>query len=288
MPAPALAGQLASPGTDTILPVQHQGEVLGALSVTKHPGEALTPTEARLLSDLAGRVGLVLRNVGLWEQLSARLAEIRAFRQRLVAAQDAERRRIERNIHDGAQQQLVALAIKLSLTESMIGEDSAAEREMLAELREEARTAVEELRDLARGIYPPLLVGEGLIPALRAQAARSPVPTVLENAGRIGRYQQDIEAAVYFCVLEALQNVAKYSGADGALVRLGIDGDDLEFEVSDDGIGFDLGARALGSGLQGIADRVGTRGGTLKVRTAPGEGTVIRGRLPAVPAETAA
>ena len=287
MSAPAAAGQLASPGTDTILPVQHQGEVLGALSVTKRPGEALTPTEARLLSDLAGQVGLVLRNVGLWEQLSARLAEIQASRQRLVAAQDAERRRIERNIHDGAQQQLVALAIKLSLTESMIGDDSAGEREMLAELREEASTAVEELRDLARGIYPPLLVGEGLIPALRAQAARSPVPAVLDADG-IGRYPQDVEAAVYFCVLEALQNVAKYSGADGVLVRLGIDGDDLEFEVSDDGVGFDLGARAFGSGLQGIADRVGTRGGTLKVSTAPGEGTVIRGRLPAVPVETAA
>jgi signal transduction histidine kinase len=108
------------------------------------------------------------------------------------------------------------------------------------------------------------------------------------DADGIGRYPQDVEAAVYFCVLEALQNVAKYSGADGVLVRLGIDGDDLEFEVSDDGVGFDLGARAFGSGLQGIADRVGTRGGTLKVSTAPGEGTVIRGRLPAVPVETAA
>ena len=158
-----------------------------------------------------------------------------------MAAQDAERRRIERNIHDGAQQQLVALAIKLSLTESMIGEDSAAEREMLAELREEASTAVEELRDLARGIYPPLLVGEGLIPALRAQPAGHQyrqcwMPTASGlSAGHRGRR--------LLLRIEALQNVAKYSGADGG-GRLGIDGDDLEFEVSDDGIGFDLGARA--------------------------------------------
>ena len=125
---------LACPGTDRILPVRHQGELLGALSVTKRPGDSLTPTEGRLLEDLAAHVGLVLRNVGLWEELTARLEDIRASRRRLVAAQDAERRRVERNIHDGAQQHLVALAIKLSLVESMIGVDPAGEREMLSEL----------------------------------------------------------------------------------------------------------------------------------------------------------
>src|SRR6185295_14968695 len=126
-PAPANADVPAYPGADRILPVRYQGEVLGALSVSKRPGEALTPTEDRLLADLAGQVGLVLKNAGLREQLLARLEEIRASRLRLVAAQDAERRRIERNIHDGAQQQLVALAIKLSITESMIGTDTEGE-----------------------------------------------------------------------------------------------------------------------------------------------------------------
>src|SRR4029077_13179052 len=157
-PDPATPGDVpAYAGADLILPVRYQGEVLGALSVSKRPGEALTPTEDRLLADLAGQVGLVRKSAGLREQLLARLEEIRASRLRLVAAQDAERRRIKRNIHDGAQQQLVALAIKLSITESMIGTDTEGERELLAELRQDAAGAVEELRDLARGIYPPLL-----------------------------------------------------------------------------------------------------------------------------------
>jgi len=273
------AGVPAYPAADRILPVRYQGEVLGALSVAKRPGEALTPTEDRLLADLASQVGLVLKNAGLREQLLARLDEIRASRLRLVAAQDAERRRIERNIHDGAQQQLVALAIKLSITESMIGTDTEGERELLAELREDAAGAVEELRDLARGIYPPLLASRGLAAALEAQARKAPVPTSVTADG-VGRYQQDVEAAVYFCVLEALQNVAKYAGARRAEVRLAASGHDLRFEVTDDGAGFDPASRGYGTGLQGMADRLHAHGGSLDVRSAPGAGTTIAGRLP--------
>jgi signal transduction histidine kinase len=271
-------GRLAVPGADRVLPVRYQGEVLGALSVGKRPGESLTPAEDKLLADLAAQAGLVLRNVGLWEQLTARLEEIRASRQRLVAAQDEERRRIERNIHDGAQQQLVALTIKLNLTEGLIGTDPEAERELLAELRQDAASAVADLRDLARGIYPPLLAGEGLAAALRAQAARSAVPTSVE-AGDIARYPQDVEAAVYFCVLEALQNVAKYAGASSARVRLAASGDELRFEVADDGAGFDPGTKAFGTGLQGMADRLSAHDGVLDVRSSPGAGTVVSGRL---------
>ena len=279
-PARATAADVpAYPAADRILPVRYQGEVLGALSVSKRPGEALTPTEDRLLADLAGQVGLVLKNAGLREQLLARLEEIRASRLRLVAAQDAERRRIERNIHDGAQQQLVALAIKLSITESMIGTDTEGERELLAELREDAAGAVEELRDLARGIYPPLLAGEGLVTALQAQARKAAVPTSVTADG-VGRYQQDLEAAVYFCVLEALQNVAKYAGATRAEVRLAASGHHLRFEVTDDGAGFDPESRGYGTGLQGMADRLHAHGGSLDVRSAPGAGTTIAGRLP--------
>ena len=212
------------------------------------------------------------------EQLLARLEEIRASRQRLVAAQDAERRRIERNIHDGAQQQLVALAIKLSITESMIGTDTEGERELLAELREDAAGAVEELRDLARGIYPPLLAGEGLVTALQAQARKAPVPTSVTADG-VGRYPQDVEAAVYFCVLEALQNVAKYAGATRAEVRLAISGHDLTFEVTDDGAGIDPGREGYGTGLQGMADRLHAHGGSLAVRSSPGRGTTVAGRI---------
>ncbi len=272
------AGELAIPGADLTLLVRYQGEVLGALSVIKRPGESLTPAEVRLLAGLAAQAGLVLRNVGLWEQLTARLEEIRASRQRLVAAQDEERRRIERNIHDGAQQQLVALTIKLNLAEGLIGTDADGERELLAELRQEAAGAVEDLRDLARGIYPPLLASQGLVAALQAQAAKSPVPTSLDTDG-IERYPQDVEAAVYFCVLEALQNVAKYAGASRARVRLEASGDQLLFEVADDGAGFDRGTKAFGTGLQGMADRLGAHGGILDVRTSPGTGTVITGRL---------
>jgi signal transduction histidine kinase len=271
-------GRLAVPGADRVLAVRYQGEVLGALSVSKRPGESLTPAEDKLLADLAAQAGLVLRNVGLWEHLTARLEEIRASRQRLVAAQDEERRRIERNIHDGAQQQLVALTIKLNLTEGLIGTDPEGERELLAELRQEAASAVEDLRDLARGIYPPLLAGEGLAAALRAQAAKSPVPTSVE-AGDIARYPQDVEAEVYFCVLEALQNVAKYAGASSARVRLAASGDELRFEVADDGTGFDPGPKAYGSGLQGMADRLSAHGGVIDIRSSPGAGTVIAGRL---------
>jgi signal transduction histidine kinase len=271
-------GRLAVPGADRVLPVRYQGEVLGALSVGKRPGESLTPAEGKLLADLAAQAGLVLRNVALWEQLTVRLEEIRASRQRLVAAQDEERRRIERNIHDGAQQQLVALTIKLNLTEGLIGTDPEGERELLAELRQDAACAVEDLRDLARGIYPPLLAGQGLVAALRAQAAKSPVPTSVDADG-IARYPQDVEAAVYFCVLEALQNMAKYAGASSARVRLAACGDELRFDVTDDGAGFDPNAKAYGTGLQGMADRLSAHDGTLDVQTSPGAGTVVTGRL---------
>jgi len=278
-PARATAADVPAYAADRILPVRYQGEVLGALSVSKRPGESLTPTEDRLLADLAAQVGLVLKNAGLREQLLARLEEIRASRLRLVAAQDAERRRIERNIHDGAQQQLVALAIKLSITESMIGTDVEGERELLAELRQDAAGAVEDLRDLARGIYPPLLASMGLVASLEAQARKAPVPTSVTADG-VGRYPQEVEAAVYFCVLEALQNVAKYAGASRAEVRLAGSGHDLRFEVTDDGTGFDPQSRGYGTGLQGMSDRLHAHSGTLDVRSAPGAGTTVAGRLP--------
>ena len=277
------AGPPAVAGADRTLAVAHQGEMLGALSVSKRPGEPLTPTEDKLLASLAAQAGLVLRNVGLRAELLARLEDIRASRQRLVAAQDEERRRIERNIHDGAQQQLVALAIKLNLTESLIGTDAEGERELLAELRQQAVDAVEELRDLARGIYPPLLAGEGLAAALRAQARKSPLP-ISVTADGVRRYPQEVEAVAYFCVLEALRNVSKYASASRAQVRLTSAGDDLVFTVMDDGTGFDLGKRTYGTGLQGMIDRLSAIGGTLDVRTSPGADTIVAGRIPAAAA----
>jgi signal transduction histidine kinase len=294
---PAVAEQMAAiqaagdappqvAGADRVRLVRHQGEVLGALSLRKRPGERLTPTEERMLGDLAAQAGLVLRNLGLTEQLLERLEEVMASRQRLVAAQDEERRRIERNIHDGAQQQLVALAIKLTLTESLIGVDEQGERELLAELSADAAEAVENLRDLARGIYPPLLAERGLVAALRAQAAKVPAPVDIEANGVSG-LSVETEAGLYFCIMEGLQNAVKYAGAGRVTIELNQSGGQVSFEVRDDGTGFDLTAKVAGTGLQGIGDRLAALGGTLDVRSAPGAGTTVAGSVPLAVAELA-
>jgi signal transduction histidine kinase len=207
------------PGATTAFEVSHGGERLGALTLAKRPGEALTPVERRLAAQLAAQAGLVLHNAGLTEQLKERMAELLASRKRIVEAADGERRRLERNIHDGAQQQLVALSVMARLAETTVDSDKDSARAMVVQAQADATDALENLRDLARGIYPPLLAERGLAAALEAQAGRSPIPVTVEADG-LGRYPQDAEAAVYFCALEALQNVAKYAGASRATVRL--------------------------------------------------------------------
>jgi signal transduction histidine kinase len=280
MPAVQVAaGDAVQIPADQVRLVRHQGEVLGALSLRKRPGERLTPTEDRMLGDLAAQAGLVLRNLGLTGQLLHRLEEVKASRQRLVAAQDEERRRIERNIHDGAQQQLVALAIKLTLTESLIGVDEEGERELLAELSADAAEAVENLRDLARGIYPPLLAERGLLAALRAQASKAPLPVEIEAHG-LGRLEVETEAGLYFCVMEGLSNAVKYASASRITIDLVQADGQVRFDVHDDGAGFDVTAKVTGTGLQGIADRLAALGGALEVRSAPGVGTTIAGSIP--------
>jgi signal transduction histidine kinase len=264
---------------DRAFEVIHQGETLGAITVAMPASEPMTPTSEQLAENLATQAGLVLRNVRLAEELRATIEELRSSRQRIVAAQDAERRRLERNIHDGAQQQLVALAVKLGLAQRLVERDPEKAASMLADAKAETGQALDDLRDLARGIYPPLLADKGLAAALEAQARRSPVPVVVEPDG-IGRYPQDAEAAVYFCCLEALQNVGKYAGASSVAIRLGHVAGELTFEVADDGAGFDARAASYGTGLQGMADRLSAMGGSLKVRSAPGAGTTVSGRVP--------
>jgi signal transduction histidine kinase len=262
-------------GTDVpadAVEVRHQGEVLGALSVRMPANDLMTPARERLIRDLAAQAGLVLRNASLIEDL-------KASRQRLVTAQNEERRRIERNIHDGAQQQLVALAVKLKLADSLVGQDDQRAHTMLADLQTDTSQALEDLRDLARGIYPPLLADKGLGAALESQARKSAVPVTVEVDG-IGRYPQEAEAAVYFSCLEALQNIAKYAEATAATIRLSQTNSTLSFEITDDGLGFDPDATGHGSGLQGIADRLAALGGEFVLRTAPGRGTTIRGTVP--------
>jgi signal transduction histidine kinase len=279
-PLPVRDGQLPiMEGVSMVVEVRHHGDLLGALTVTKPPNDPLNPAEGKLLGDLAAQAGLVLRNVRLTEELRANLDDLRASRQRIVAAQDHERRRLERNIHDGAQQQLVALAMKANLARSLVGRDEAMEGALLDQLKADAQDALENLRDLARGIYPPLLADQGLVAALTSQARKSAVPVSVEADG-IGRFSQDAEAAVYFCTLEALQNVAKYAKAKGATVHLHREDDHLAFDITDDGIGFDPDVMGYGSGMQGMADRVAALGGELTVRSSPGAGTTVRGRVP--------
>jgi signal transduction histidine kinase len=261
-------------------PIRHQGELLGALSIVKRPGESLTPTEEKLVRDLAGQAGLLMRNVALTEQLMDHIEQLRASRQRLVNAQDEERRKLERNLHDGAQQQLVALSVKLRLAEVLVDRDPEKTKSMLADLQTETGQAIDDLRDLARGIYPPLLADKGLVAALEAQARKGSIATEVQ-AENIARYPQQVEAAVYFCALEALNNVAKYAGASRVEVRIAQANGDLTFEVSDDGAGFDPDRTNYGTGLRGMADRVDSIGGTLEIRSTPGEGTSVAGRIPA-------
>jgi signal transduction histidine kinase len=267
-------------GVDITYPVNHQGELLGALSVTKPASEPLTPADLALVSDLADHAGLVLRNVRLAEDLRARLDDLKAAQTRIVRAQDEERRKLERNIHDGAQQQLVALAVKLRMADTLVGRDDDRARGLLGDLQTEVGDALNDLRDLARGIYPPLLADKGLPAALDAQARKAAVPTTVVADG-VGRFSEDVEATVYFSCLEALQNVAKYAEATAATITLRSDDGHLEFTVADDGRGFDPNVTGYGTGLQGIVDRVAANGGTVQVRSAPGAGTSLTGRIPA-------
>ena len=260
------------PTDDHLAEVRHQGDLLGALSVAMPANDPMDPAKEKLIADLAAQAGLVLRNVRLVEDL-------RSSRRRLVAAQDEERRKLERNIHDGAQQQLVALAVKARLTRTLTERDPAKAAEMLEQIEAETQSALEDLRDLARGIYPPLLADKGLEAALSAQARKSPVPVTVTGDG-IGRYPQEVEAAVYFSVLEALQNIAKYADATRAEVRLGRDADALTFRVHDDGRGFDPDAIGYGTGLQGMVDRLAALDGSVSVTSRPSDGTTVDGRIP--------
>ena len=268
----------ALPGATRAVEVRHQGELLGALSVSKRRGEALTPIEEKLVDDLAHQAGLVLKNVGLSADLQARLEELRASRQRLVSAQDLERRRLERNLHDGAQQHLVALKVKLGLAEMLLTRDPAKAAATLEQLKGDADEALETLRDLARGIYPPLLADRGLVVALESQARKATVVVRVEAAG-VERYAQEVEATVYFCVLEALQNVQKYAQASRVEVRLYTEDGKLIFAVSDDGAGFEAATVRKGAGLTNMSDRVDAIGGALEVTSTPGSGTTVRGAI---------
>jgi signal transduction histidine kinase len=209
--------------------------------------------------------------------LRDRVDDLRTARQRIIAAADAERRRIERDLHDGAQQRMVAVAVTLGLAESRFASDPEGSLKLIAQARDEAQAAVKELRELARGIHPAVLSDHGLGPALEALASRAPVPVDVIGVPDF-KLGHEIEACAYFVTAEALTNVAKYAQASHAEVRLGRENGRVLVQVADDGIG---GADAeRGTGLRGLADRVVALGGRFEVASRRGEGTTVKARIP--------
>jgi signal transduction histidine kinase len=278
--------------------VSHLGNLLGMLVIERAADErAFTDEDDAVLAELARQLGLALHNVRLdsalqasLDELQVRNEELRASRSRIVAASDDSRRQIERNLHDGAQQHLVAMAVKIGLVRQLLETDPATAATMLEELRSDVQETLNELRELAHGIYPPLLRDRGLSEALQTAANRATLDTVVETDG-IGRYPEGVETAVYFCCLEAMQNAGKHAG-DGSQVTVSVHVDGevgtngsgpssvLHFSVHDDGAGFDVIAGGAGHGFVNMRDRLGAIGGELTVASAPGSGTTVTGAIP--------
>lgn len=276
-----------------IAPVSHSGELFG-LIVAERPadGDVFGEEDERVLTELARQVGLALHNVELdsalqesLDEVKRQAEELRASRARIVATADAERRKIERNLHDGAQQHLVALAVNLRLARDLLEEDPGTAGEMLDMLADNIKETIQELRDLAHGIYPPLLMDSGLVEALRAAAGRSPLDVAFEP-GEVGRYPTEVEAAVYFCCLEALQNAGKHASEAHVALTVGEEAGRLRFRVTDDGPGFDLAAMGLGHGFTNMSDRLGAIGGEVSWDSRPGDGVTVSGWVPATAPET--
>jgi signal transduction histidine kinase len=272
-----------------IAAVTDSGELLGLVVVGRPPGApGYDRSEDDALGSAVRILAAVLRNRALTVALEASLAdlqhtnaELAASRRRVVTAGDAERRRIERDLHDGAQQHLLALAVTVGLVRQMVAEGDAPGEilETLDQLAADVRTTVGELRALAQGIYPALLIDAGLVPALRAAAGRSAQPVTVEDA-TTSRCPAELEAALYFCCLEALQNAAKHAPAATVRITVRQQPGRLLVEVADDGPGFDPAAPSTGLGRTSMADRVGAHGGTVRWTSTPGAGTTVHLDVP--------
>ncbi|MGI9605777.1 MAG: sensor histidine kinase [Acidimicrobiales bacterium] len=249
--------QLVDDEFSLVTPVRHGDEELGALSVTKPRSDPVTPADRELVADVAGGAGLMLRNIGLNRELEERAEQVRQSRRRLIAAQDAERHRLERDLHDGAQQQVVALKVKLGIARTLAEREGSGEiADHVVGLADETQAAVDALRAVAHGIYPPLLEAEGLQAALRAIERTSALPIELETLD-LERYDRSTEATAYFCVTETLER-ARMSGAASARVEVAGRNGDLVTEV-------DLGRIETELDLRSVADRLDAYGGTMTV-----------------------
>jgi signal transduction histidine kinase len=276
-PASSSAGSLRQGGVRAV-PVHNQGAILGTIELALPPGRALSQDDQRLLADVASQAGLLFRNLGLTADLVSRVGELRESRRRLVSAQEEERRRIERNLHDGAQQDIFGLRVNIRQLRTLWQRNPSALEAGLERLEEDAEKALLTVKELARGVYPPLLTAQGLAGALRARARAAPVRVRISDGG-LGRYPAEVEEAVYFACAEALQNAAKYARAATVWISLAERDGELNFEVKDDGLGFEVAAVAEGAGLQSMRDRVDVVGGTLEIESRPGQGTTVKGRV---------
>ena len=274
-------GQWSDPEADYSLAVEHDGELLGGLSLVASRGGTITPAEQELVQNLAGGLGLALRNARLTDDLRDQVTALAASRERILAAADEARRDLERDLDMGPQQELVAVKVKLGVVKSLAETAEATQTaQVLDQLEDEVGKAIESVRDYARGVYPPLLEADGLPAAVSAEADKAAMPVRVE-AGGVERYPREVETAVFFAILEALQNSAKYAEASSATVKLSAREDRLDFEVSDDGRGFDPAAVVDGTGIPSMTDRLDSAGGTLTIESAPGRGTTVKGSVPA-------
>jgi signal transduction histidine kinase len=264
------------PGDDgsglTATLVVHEGRTVAALI-----HDVSLRQDPELVQGVSAAAGMALANERLQAELRANLDELKASRIRIVEAADAERRRVERDLHDGTQQRLLSISMALGLAESKLDSDPEAARRVVREARTSLGTALQELRELSQGIHPGILTERGLGPALQELAYGAPVPIDLRVALE-ERLPAPVEAATYYVVAEALTNVAKYASASAASVRVMRRDGRAVVEISDDGIGGADPTR--GSGLRGLADRVEALGGGLVVESAPGTGTRLRAEIP--------
>jgi signal transduction histidine kinase len=269
----AAVDPVAQAGARSVSYLEHRGQPMAA--ILHDPALAEDPG---LVAAVSAAVRLAVENERLTAEVEAQLREVRASRARIVAAGDAERRRVERDLHDGAQQRIVSMTLALRLAQAKLGtETNPAVRESLEQASAEAKAALSELRELARGIHPQILTEAGLAAAVDNLAARAPV-AVTVDIDRATRWAPEVESTAYFVVSEALTNVTKYAHAHGAVVRAREAGGMLQVEISDDGVGGADAAR--GTGLRGLADRLAVVDGTLEVTSPPAGGTIVRARIP--------
>lgn len=274
-------------GEEVAVPIEHEGVELGVLTLVPPSGQELSDEDARLAGQVASGMGLALKNRQLTERLQSRVEDLRESRRRLVAVQDETRRKLERDLHDGAQQQLVALKVKLGLSRMIAEKEGASEMvDLLKEIGDEADGTVESLRSFARGVYPPLLEAEGLGAAVSALGRTSAFPVTVETDG-IGRYPKEVESTIYFCVLEALLNSMEPGEPVEATVKLAQLNGSITFEIRQDREGPDGVPTFVDMRLVNMRDRIDALAGTLTAVPLPGEGTLISGAIPVRPEVTA-